>query len=126
MERKDIKIVGKFWTEQLDYGLYYKPLIEVCAKVGLYQSADEVWDALLELDGDSRAGGWFYEFGLYPNTNTVLSIIKDEDNFILFGNWILIYDLKSEAFEELDNLDLVPYYGYNYKYSEFLKKDFKS
>lgn len=119
MERKQIRINGKSWAK-LDSGLYYEPLIEVCAKTAYYNNADDVWSVFEELVGGERTEDWMDEFNLFPNVDAALNIIKNEDNFILFGNWILTDSISSEAFEKLDDLDLVPYYGYDYEYSYFL------
>lgn len=115
MEKKQLTICGNFkGVEFADY----QGLIMDCIRCCNEESFDDIYDNI-EVFDDSDNG-----FNLFPNVEKVVNILDncaEEISYIIFGNFIVTYDIPLNIWAELDDNNLVPYYGYDYKITDFRK-----
>ena len=124
METKQLTIHGFDWfeTERFE-GLWFDAddfgqFIMDCLHCSNMESVDDVYDNLSVFDNGSA------KFNLFPNTKETVSVLEKsakEFSYIIFGNWIVTYDIPDSIWYTLDDMNLIPYYGYGYKFAEFPK-----
>lgn len=113
MEKKQLTICGNFnGVDIADYQGLIMDCIRCCNK----ESFDDIYDNI-EVFDDSDNG-----FNLFPNVEKVVNILEEsteEVPYIIFGNFIVTYDIPLNIWAELDDNDLVPYYGHNLTIADF-------
>lgn len=123
METKQLTIHGFDWFETERFnGLWFDAndfgqFIMDCLHCSNMENVDDVYDNLSIFDGGAN------EFNLFPNTEMVVSILEKsavEFSYIIFGNWIVTHNIPNPIWNAIDEQNLVPYYGYGYKYSDLI------
>ena len=124
METKQLTIHGFDWFETERFnGLWFDAddfgqFIMDCLHCSNMENIDDVYDNLSVFDGGSN------EFNLLPNVGMVVSILEAspvEFPYIIFGNWIVTHNIPNLIWNTIDEENLVPYYGHNYKITDFQK-----
>ena len=85
-------------------------------KIGQMEDFDEVLDNFTEaLNLDFESG----KITILPRIKSIEKYLLASNHYYIIGKWIIIFDLTDENIEDLEINNLMPYYGLNYKFSDF-------
>lgn len=122
MEKKQLTIYGFNWFE-VNFGNFFMDaddfgqLITDCLLCFNMENVDDVYDNMSVFDGSGAE-----KFNMFPNVKEAVNIIENSAKdfpYIIFGNWIITHNVPDSIWCVLDDMNLVPYYGYGHKITDY-------